>query len=67
MKGGFPWADEFDVFIKEKIQSKNYEDVINYKKTGDIANLAVRTPDHFFPLLYVLGAAREEDEVNHIQ
>jgi len=63
MKGGFPWADEFDIFVKEKIQSKNYEDVVNYKKIGNIADLAVRTPDHFFPLLYVLGAAREEDEV----
>lgn len=63
MDGGYPWAEEFDNFVKEKIRSNNFEDVVNYKKTGNIADLAVRTPDHFFPLLYVLGAAREDDEV----
>ena len=31
---GFDWAYEFDDFIKENIQSKNHENIINCKSLG---------------------------------
>ena len=30
----------------------------------DVAKLAVPTTDHFYPLLYVLGASDEDDKVS---
>ncbi len=60
---GFDWAYEFDDFIHRNIMSKNHGDILKYKDAGDIAKLAVPTPDHFYPLLYILGASSEEDKV----
>jgi len=63
MESGYPWAVEFDDYIKDNIIIKQYENVINYKTAGESSQLAFYTPDHFYPLLYVLGAAKEDDQV----
>lgn len=62
-KGGFNWADEFDNYIKNNILNGNYSNVIDYKKAGKCSELAFFTPEHFYPLLYVLGAT-SKDEVS---
>lgn len=61
---GFDWAYEFDDYIYENIETKNHNNIIKYNELGEIAKLAVPTPDHFYPLLYALGASDEEDKVN---
>ncbi len=61
---GFDWAHEFDQFIDENIKKRTHRPIINYQEKEKIASLAVPTPDHFFPLLYVLGATRAEDEIS---
>jgi len=63
MEGGFPWADEFDNYIKDRIVDKQYQDVVHYEKAGESSKLAFFTPEHFFPLLYTLGASREDDRL----
>lgn len=64
MEGGYPWAVEFDAYIKDKIIKRNYQDVINYETAGESSQSAFYTPDHFYPLLYVLGASKEDDQVS---
>lgn len=61
---GLDWAYEFDAFINENILSGNHDRILNYKDMGMIARMAVPTPDHFFPLLYVLGASNQNDEIS---
>jgi 4,5-DOPA dioxygenase extradiol len=64
MEGGNSWAIQFDKYIKEKIVNRKHEYVVHYNHGNDIsAKLAVPTPDHFYPLLYVLGATDEEDKL----
>jgi 4,5-DOPA dioxygenase extradiol len=60
---GFDWAYEFDDYIHENIISKNHDKVLGYKQVGEAAKLAVPSTDHFFPLLYILGASSEDDEI----
>lgn len=62
MDQGYPWAEEFDEYIKEKILHKEYEDVVHYERAGQSAQMAFPTPEHFYPLLYVLGAVRDSDQ-----
>lgn len=61
---GYPWAAEFDRFIRERIEARDFQAVVNYRQAGKPAELSVPTPDHFFPLLYALGAARPDDLVS---
>lgn len=63
MERGYDWAYEFDDYIKEKIVEGNHEDVLNYEKSGESSRFAFRTPEHFYPLLYVLGASEKDDDV----
>ncbi|HIT90640.1 MAG TPA: 4,5-DOPA dioxygenase extradiol [Candidatus Merdenecus merdavium] len=58
---GYPWAVEFDHFIRDAILSGNDQDVIDFEKHPS-AKYAAQMPDHFFPLLYVLGAAHGDDQ-----
>lgn len=63
MGGGEPWALEFDHYVRNNILLGNHADVIRYENAGPSAKLAVPTPDHFYPLLYVLGASDAKDNI----
>lgn len=63
MDGGYDWAYEFDGFIRRSIEKKDFDNVINHTKAGDSAKYSFFTREHYDPLLYVLGAADEADQV----
>lgn len=52
-------ADKFDRYILENISKREDEKVIKYEK-HEYSNYAVPTPDHFMPILYILGASQGE-------
>ncbi|MEY4723494.1 MAG: hypothetical protein RLZZ324_1007 [Candidatus Parcubacteria bacterium] len=54
----FDWAVEFDALAAGRIAQGDYESLIDYRALGTAAHLSVPTPDHYWPLLSVLGAAR---------
>ena len=63
MDDGYSWAKEFDDYIKSNILSKNFDAVINYKNAGSCAEKAFYTPDHYIPLLYMLGSCDLTDNI----
>jgi len=63
MDGGYPWAEAFDCYIKDRIMQQDMEGVLKYQQAGDAASLAFRRLDHYAPLLYVLGACDETDRI----
>ena len=64
MDGGYHWAEEFDLYIKNRILKRNLEDVIHFERAGTSSAFAFSTLDHFAPLLYILGASDENDTVS---
>lgn len=50
-------ADSFSDTVRDLVLLRDDEAVINYQKL-DNASYAAPTPDHFAPLLYILGASR---------
>ena len=57
----FDWASEASTFLKSKITSGDHQSLINYKTGGKSLQLAIPTPEHYLPLLYVL-AIQEKNE-----
>jgi 4,5-DOPA dioxygenase extradiol len=58
---GFDWALEMNDLFKNAIHTKNHEALINYKQLSKSAILAVPTPDHYYPLLYILGMQGDKE------
>jgi 4,5-DOPA dioxygenase extradiol len=59
----YEWAFEFDELVKEKINVRDFDSIIDYRKFGEAAELSVPTTDHYIPLLYALGLADKNDEI----
>jgi len=58
------WADSFCHQIKLWIEKADYLNVANYLQLGEMARLSVPHPDHFLPLLYILGASQASDTLS---
>ena len=57
------WAEQFNQQIKEFLLTKNLAALAQYQDLGETARLAVPHPDHFLPLLYVLGSMLNGDDI----
>ncbi len=60
----FDWAVEFDTQVKDLLEKGDYHSLIAYEKLGTAAALAIPTPDHYWPLLYMLGLQEKNDELS---
>lgn len=49
------WALQCDEDIKQRIVARDHEALMLFDSLGPNASLAIPTPEHFLPLLYVLG------------
>ena len=60
----YDWAVRFEATARELMQRGDFEPLINYETLGRDALLSIPTPDHYLPLLYVLGSARANDALS---
>jgi len=60
----YDWAQRFDELSRELIEAGDHEALVAYEKLGRDAALSIPTPDHFWPLMYVLGLQAEGDAVS---
>lgn len=60
----YDWAIEFDAWVKENLLQKNYDALITKFNESPAGQLSVPTTEHYLPLLYILGAADESDELH---
>jgi len=58
----YDWAVRFETAAKAMMLAEEYKPLINYEKLGPEAMLSIPTPDHYFPLLYVI-ANRQRGEL----
>ena len=59
----FDWAVRFEKRARELIVAGDHAPLISYEQLGRDAQLSIPTPEHYLPLLYVLGARRRDDRV----
>ncbi len=60
----FDWAVEHDARTADLIRQGDHERLIDYEKMGEAAALSIPTPDHWWPLLYALGAGSKSEDVS---
>lgn len=57
----FDWAITYDAWVKQKIETRDFANLVNDFASAPEGRLAVPTPEHYYPLLYILGASRKSD------
>jgi 4,5-DOPA dioxygenase extradiol len=61
----FDWAVRFETKARELMSDRDFEPLVNYEELGRDAVLSIPTPDHYLPLLYVLGSAHNDDTITY--
>jgi 4,5-DOPA dioxygenase extradiol len=59
----YDWATRFEGVARNLILSGDHTPLVDYELLGSDAALSIPTPDHYLPLLYVLGAGHADDVV----
>ncbi len=60
----YDWAVRFEQQAREWMLAGQHQPLIDYETLGKDAALSAPTPDHYLPLLYVLGAQLPGDNVS---
>ena len=60
----FDWAVRFEQSARKLMVEGRDRELVDYMEMGNDARLSVPTPDHFLPLLYILGLRRENEQVS---
>lgn len=61
----YGWEAEYDAWIKQQIDARKIENLINYETSHALGKLASPTPDHYVPVLYSLGLMDNKDEIKY--
>lgn len=59
----YDWAARFDLRLKVLMRAGDFETIAEYEELGPDAELSIHGPEHFVPLLYVLGLKRPMDSL----
>lgn len=63
---GFSWAKEARATINALIEKEDIAALVDFEKLSDAVQLAIPTPEHYLPLLYVLGAKHEGEKIEFL-
>ena len=61
---GYDWAQEANENMKQFILNENYDALINYHVQGTSFDLAIPTPEHYLPLLYILALKEKQEAIS---
>jgi 4,5-DOPA dioxygenase extradiol len=62
----FPWAIEFDEYIKDALLRKDHDRLLRYKELSPVSRFAVPTNDHYLPFLYSAALQEDDEQIEFI-
>jgi 4,5-DOPA dioxygenase extradiol len=60
----YEWAVRFEKQAREFLLAGEHEPLVDYEMLGRDAMLSAPTPDHYLPLLYIMGIGRDGEPVS---
>ncbi len=60
----YKWAISFDEKVKKFVTARDYLKLVNYELIGEDALLSVNSAEHYFPLIYSLGATNQNERAS---
>lgn len=60
---GYDWAEEANQTLKNLIANNDHQSLTNYKDLGAEVRQSIPTPEHYLPLLYILGLKADDEKV----
>lgn len=54
-QSGYDWAEEANTSLKRFIKMDATDQLLQYHNLGQALQLAIPTPEHYLPMLYILG------------
>jgi 4,5-DOPA dioxygenase extradiol len=64
MPDPYDWAVRFETEARGLLLSGEDKTLVDYESLGREALLSIPTPDHYLPLLYVIGARQQTDSIS---
>lgn len=61
----YDWAVRFEKSVRDMLTAGETQPLLNHEKLGRDAQLSIPTPDHYWPLLYVLGARQRDEKLTY--
>lgn len=61
--GGYDWAVNANNLLKKLIMADDHSQLIHYRELGEEIRLSIPTPEHYLPLLYILGLKEENETI----
>ncbi len=59
----YDWAARFESEVRELLLGNQHRPLVHYETLGKDALLSIPTPDHYLPLLYVLGTGKPSEAI----
>jgi 4,5-DOPA dioxygenase extradiol len=63
-ESGYDWAIEANEGFKKMIESNELSALTNIENQGNAYQLSIPTPEHYLPLLYILGLKSKDEPVS---
>ena len=60
----YDWAVRFETAARGLLLSGDHQPLVDYESLGREARLSIPTPDHYLPLLYVIGTRQTGDAIS---
>jgi 4,5-DOPA dioxygenase extradiol len=56
----YDWAVRFNDHVRDRLLARDYAALADYENFGEASALSAPSPEHYYPLLYVAGAAGDD-------
>jgi 4,5-DOPA dioxygenase extradiol len=63
MPDPYDWAVRFETEARGLLLAGDHKPLVDYESLGHEALLSIPTPDHYLPLLYVIGSRQQNDPI----